>query len=63
MMALTYVPLNVPMDVIAPVLLIAATIVQFWAGGPIYQAAWAAARMILFRFSKETLSRSSTAWG
>ena len=44
MMALTYVPLNVPMDVIAPVLLIAATIVQFWAGRPIYQAAWAAAR-------------------
>ncbi len=44
MMALTYVPLNVPMDVIAPILLIAATIVQFWAGRPIYQAAWAAAR-------------------
>ncbi len=39
MMALTYVPLNVPMDVIAPILLIAATIVQFWAGRPIYQAA------------------------
>jgi P-type Cu+ transporter len=44
MMALTYVPLNVPMDVIAPVLLLAATIVQFWAGRPIYQAAWSAAR-------------------
>jgi Cu+-exporting ATPase len=44
MMALTYVPLNVPMDVIAPVLLIAATIVQFWAGRPIYQSAWSAAR-------------------
>jgi P-type Cu+ transporter len=44
MMALTYVPLNVPMDVIAPILLIAATIVQFWAGRPIYEAAWAAAR-------------------
>src|ERR671933_83221 len=44
MMALSYVPLNVPMDVIAPVLLIAATAVQFWAGRLIYQAAWAAAR-------------------
>ncbi len=44
MMALTYVPLNVPMDVVAPVLLIAATIVQFWAGAVIYRAAWAAAR-------------------
>ena len=44
MMALTYVPLSVPMDVIAPVLLIAASVVQFWAGRPIYQAAWTAAR-------------------
>jgi Cu+-exporting ATPase len=44
MMGFTYLPLHVPMDVIAPVLLIAATIVQFWAGRPIYQAAWTAAR-------------------
>src|SRR5215831_16440085 len=44
MMTLTYVPLNVPMDVIAPTLLIVATIVQFWAGAPIYRAAWATAR-------------------
>jgi Cu+-exporting ATPase len=44
MMALSFVPLNVPMDVIAPFLLIAATVVQFWAGAPIYRAAWAAAR-------------------
>ena len=44
MMALMYLPLNVPMDVLAPVLLIAATVVQVWAGGPIYAAAWAAAR-------------------
>jgi P-type Cu+ transporter len=43
-MALMYLPLNVPMDVLAPVLLIVATAVQFWAGAPIYQAAWAAAR-------------------
>src|SRR5439155_1172430 len=44
MMALSFIPLNVPMDVLAPVLLIVATLVQFWAGAPIYQAAWAAAR-------------------
>jgi Cu+-exporting ATPase len=44
MMALTYVPLNIPMDVLAPMLLIVATIVQFWAGAPIYRAAWTAAR-------------------
>ncbi len=44
MMGLMYVPLNIPMDVLAPVLLIVATAVQFWAGGPIYGAAWAAAR-------------------
>ncbi|MGI9149024.1 MAG: heavy metal translocating P-type ATPase [Chloroflexota bacterium] len=44
MMALMYLPLNVPRDVLAPVLLIVATAVQFWAGAPIYQAAWAAAR-------------------
>jgi len=44
MMALMYLPLNIPMDVLAPVLLIVATAVQFWAGAPIYQAAWAAAR-------------------
>jgi Cu+-exporting ATPase len=44
MMALSFVPLNVPMDVIAPVLLIVATAIQFWAGAPMYRAAWAAAR-------------------
>ncbi len=44
MMALSIIPLNVPMDVIAPVLLIVATLVQFWAGAPIYRAAWGAAR-------------------
>jgi P-type Cu+ transporter len=44
MMALSYLPLNVPMDVLAPVLLIVATMVQFWAGAPIYRAAWVAAR-------------------
>ncbi|MDQ3809173.1 MAG: heavy metal translocating P-type ATPase, partial [Chloroflexota bacterium] len=44
MMALSFLPLQVPMDVIAPFLLIAASVVQFWAGASIYRAAWAAAR-------------------
>jgi Cu+-exporting ATPase len=44
MMALMYLPLQVPMDVVAPILLIAAAGVQFWAGRPIYSAAWAAGR-------------------
>jgi Cu+-exporting ATPase len=44
MMGLMYLPLPVGMDVLAPVLLIAATLVQFWAGRVFYQAAWAAGR-------------------
>ncbi|MCA1647356.1 MAG: heavy metal translocating P-type ATPase [Chloroflexi bacterium] len=44
MMAVMYLPLNVPTDVLAPALLIVATAVQFWAGAPIYRAAWAAAQ-------------------
>jgi Cu+-exporting ATPase len=44
MMALSYLPLSVPMDVLAPLMLIVATVVQFWAGRPIYEAAWSAAR-------------------
>ncbi|HEV7662812.1 MAG TPA: heavy metal translocating P-type ATPase [Chloroflexota bacterium] len=44
MMALMYLPLNIAMDVLAPLLLIVATAVQFWAGAPIYRATWAAAR-------------------
>ena len=44
MMALMYLPLGIPADVLAPLLLIAATAVQFWAGAPIYAAAWSAAR-------------------
>jgi P-type Cu+ transporter len=44
MMLLMYLPLPVPMMDLAPLLLIAATVVQFWAGGVFYRAAWAAAR-------------------
>ena len=44
MMALMYLPLPISMRTLAPILLIAATIVQFWAGRVFYQAAWAAGK-------------------
>ncbi|HEV2282460.1 MAG TPA: heavy metal translocating P-type ATPase [bacterium] len=44
MMALMYLPLHLDMTLWAPVLLIVASVVQFWAGGVFYRAAWAAAR-------------------
>lgn len=44
MMALMYLPLPVDITTLAPLLLVAATVVQFWAGKGFYQAAWAAAR-------------------
>ncbi|KAA9376551.1 copper-translocating P-type ATPase [Microbispora cellulosiformans] len=45
MMVLMYVPLPIDaMDWLMPLLLVVATIVQFWAGRPFYRAAWAAGR-------------------
>ncbi len=44
MMGLMYLPLPIGMSTLAPILLIAATIVQFWAGRIFYTAAWAAAK-------------------
>ena len=44
MMALMYLPLQLEMALVAPLLLIAATIVQAWAGSVFYRAAWSAAR-------------------
>ena len=44
MMAVMYLPLRLDMALIAPLLLITAAVVQFWAGGVFYRAAWAAAR-------------------
>jgi P-type Cu+ transporter len=44
MMALMYLPLDLDMQLVAPVLLIAATVVQVWAGATFYRAAWAAAK-------------------
>jgi Cu+-exporting ATPase len=42
MMVLMYVPLPMSERTLAPFLLIAATVVQFWAGKVFYQATWAA---------------------
>jgi Cu+-exporting ATPase len=42
MMVLMYVPLPIAERTLAPFLLIAATIVQFWAGRAFYDATWAA---------------------
>jgi len=44
MMALMYLPLHPDMTVWAPMLLIAATVVQFWAGSAFYVGAWTAGR-------------------
>jgi len=44
MMGLMFLPLGLDITLLAPVLLIAATVVQFWAGRVFYQAAWAAGR-------------------
>jgi len=44
MMALMYLPLGLDMALLAPALLIAATVVQVWAGRGFYRAAWAAAQ-------------------
>ncbi len=44
MMVLMYLPLPVSMLTLGPFLLIAATVVQFWAGRVFYTATWAAGR-------------------
>ena len=44
MMTVMYLPLHRDMELVSPLLLIAATVVQFWAGAVFYTAAWAVAR-------------------
>ena len=44
MMAEMYLPFGPGMEVFAPLLLIQATVVQFWAGATFYKTAWASAR-------------------
>ena len=44
MMAEMYLPFSFGMEVVAPLLLIQATVVQFWSGATFYRTAWASAR-------------------
>ena len=44
MMAEMYLPFGLGMEVLAPLLLIQATVVQFWAGATFYRTAWVSAR-------------------
>jgi Cu+-exporting ATPase len=44
MMAMMYLPFHLDMSLYAPLLLIAATIVQVWAGQSFYRSAWASAK-------------------
>jgi P-type Cu+ transporter len=44
MMAAMDLPVHLDIDRVAPLFLIATTVVQFWAGGAFYAAAWAAGR-------------------
>ncbi len=44
MMLEMYLPFGPGMEIVAPLLLIQATIVQFWAGATFYRTAWAAAK-------------------
>ena len=44
MMLAMYVPLRLDRSLLAPALLVLATVVQFWAGGRFYRAAWAVGR-------------------
>ena len=44
MLAIMVLPLHLDMMQVDPLLLVVATVVQFWAGGTVYRAAWNAAR-------------------
>jgi P-type Cu+ transporter len=64
MMVLMYVPLSVDaMDWLMPLLLVVATVVQFWAGKGFYSAAWAAARRRSTNMSTLVALGTSVAYG
>ncbi len=62
MMALMYLPPEAT-PLVAPLLLIAATIVQVWAGGGFYRAAWTAARHGATNMSTLVVVGTSVAYG
>src|SRR5918997_4182010 len=63
MMAEMYVPFGPGMEVLAPLLLIQATVVQFWAGATFYRTAWAAARHGATNMSTLVAVGTSAAYG
>jgi Cu+-exporting ATPase len=63
MMAEMYLPLGWDMAVVAPLLLIQATLVQVWAGGVFYRTAWAAARHGATNMSTLVAVGTSAAYG
>ncbi len=63
MMAAMYLPLHLDLALVAPLLLIAATVVQVWAGGVFYRTAWAAARHGGTNMSTLVALGSSAAYG
>jgi Cu+-exporting ATPase len=63
MMLLMYLPLSWSMEIVAPFLLIAATVVQVWAGAGFYRAAWNAARHGATNMNTLVVVGTSVAYG
>ncbi len=63
MMILMYLPLPISMTTLAPFLLIAATVVQIWAGRVFYQATWAAAKHLSTNMNTLVAVGTSVAFG
>lgn len=63
MMVLMYSPMFISERTLAPLLLIAATVVQFWAGRVFYDAAWSAARHYSTNMNTLVAVGTSVAYG
>lgn len=63
MMVLMYAPVGISEPTLAPLMLIAATIVQFWAGRVFYDAAWSAARHYATNMNTLVAVGTSVAYG
>ena len=63
MMAEMYLPFGPGMEVVAPLLLVQATIVQFWAGATFYATAWASAKHGGTNMSTLVVVGTSAAYG
>ncbi len=63
MMAVMYVPLPISEQALAPLLLIAATLVQFWAGRVFYVQAWTAAKHASTNMNTLVAVGTSVAYG